>query len=164
MLKSLIVQLCGKRPDIPTPLQRLRKFYDKKQQPGTEHLVETLRASVRGFSDIYLVLDALDECPLANGNREELLEVIGEIRGWGERNLHLFLTSRKEHDITASLDTLLSAQPSWEINLESRQKAVSQDMATFIDQQLNSNSIMKKWPAETKKNVKDSLVSKADGM
>jgi hypothetical protein len=64
MLRSLIVQLCGRRPDTPKLLLDLRCFRDVNHQPDLESLETTLLASIQDFKTIYLVVDALDECPI----------------------------------------------------------------------------------------------------
>ena len=160
MLKSFIVQICAYRPGIPVALENLRWFYDVNQQPSVEKLVTAIRLAMKDFSSVYLVIDALDECPRINDERKRLLAVIATIHSWAEPNLHIFATSRNEHDIALGLNSLFQYPNSWVISLEERRKQVCQDMETFISQELKGKS----WPAATKENVKDALLEKADGM
>jgi hypothetical protein len=72
MIRSLIVQLCGRRSDTPKPLLDLRRFRDVNHQPDPKNLETTLRACVQDFQNVYLIIDALDECPVAGDEREAL--------------------------------------------------------------------------------------------
>jgi hypothetical protein len=41
------------------------------------------------LNDIFIVIDALDESPQQNNERQEVLDWIKEIRSWSPANLHL---------------------------------------------------------------------------
>jgi hypothetical protein len=58
MLCSIIKQLCCQRPDTPEPLKALGAFMDKGRRPDSETLERALDAAVRGFSAVYLIIDA----------------------------------------------------------------------------------------------------------
>ena len=60
MLRSLIVQLCGRRTDTPQLLLDLRAFRDMNHQPDLDDLQVTLQACVKDFKDVYLIIDAND--------------------------------------------------------------------------------------------------------
>ncbi len=95
MLRSLIVQLCGGRPDTPKSLLKLQSSTKERNlQPSLKELEETLKASMQGFKKIYVVLDALDECPLIAGERHKLMNVLECVHRWGVAELHVLYTSR----------------------------------------------------------------------
>jgi hypothetical protein len=163
MLRSLIVQLCGGRPDTPRPLSDLHPYREKNLQPGLEKLEETLQASAQDFKSVYLVVDALDECPLANDERGRLLKLLGYIHEWTLTNLHVLYTSRPEPDIEAELAPLFSGPTTSIIDLQKRRKEVNRDIGTYIDQKIASSNF-RSWPPKTKEDVKAALTGKADGM
>jgi len=163
MLRSLIVQLCGGRPDTPKPLLDLHLYRDKNLQPGLEKLEETLQASTQDFKNVYIVVDALDECPRANGERDKLLKHLENIHKWNLANLHVLYTSRPEPDIEAELAPLFSRPTTSIIDLQKRREEVNRDIGTYIDQKIASSDF-RTWPPETKKEVKAALTDKADGM
>src|SRR5277367_6572381 len=74
MLGSLIKQLCCRRPNTPQPLRDLGLYKEQGQRPDMKTLVNTLAATICGFSDVFLVIDALDECPFESGERKKLLD------------------------------------------------------------------------------------------
>ncbi|KAK1532441.1 uncharacterized protein CCOS01_04424 [Colletotrichum costaricense] len=76
MLSSLIGQFCARRPDTPQPIKELESFIIKRERPDTETLENALRAAVRGFSAAYIVVDALDECPILDGERTRLMDCL----------------------------------------------------------------------------------------
>ena len=163
MLRSLIVQLCGGRPDTPKSLSDLQRYRDKNLRPGPEKLEETLQASTQDFKNVYLIVDALDECPLANDERGKLLKLLRLIHKWSLTNLHVLYTSRPEPDIEAELAPLFLRPATSIVDLQKRCKEVSEDISTYIDQKIESSDF-RSWPANTKTNVKAALAAKADGM
>jgi hypothetical protein len=163
MLRSLIVQLCGGRPDTPQPLSDLHPYREKNLQPGLEKLEETLQASTQDFKNVYLVVDALDDCPPANYERGKLLKLLGHVHEWSLTNLHVLYTSRPEPDIEAELSPLFSGPTTSIIDLQKRRKEVNRDIGTYIDQKIASSNF-RSWPPKTKKDVKAALMDKADGM
>lgn len=164
MLRSLIVQLCGGRPDTPKSLLDLHTYEERNLQPGIEKLREVLQASMHDFEHVYLIVDALDECPLDNGEREKLLKVLRHLRTWSLANLHVLYTSRPEPDIKISLEPMFSEPESSMIDLGERQEEITKDIGTYIDDKLISSSDFKSWPPDVKRDVKKALTAKADGM
>jgi hypothetical protein len=164
MLRSLIVQLCGRRPDTPKPLLDLRRFRDVNHQPDLKSLETTLRACVQDFKNVYLIIDALDECPVADNERERLLNVLGCAVRSGLPNLHVLCTSRPESDIEAKFGPLFSRTAAKILDLQKRRKEVSQDILTYIGQKIEESSKFRSWPLNIKEEVKSVLMQKANGM
>ena len=61
--------------------------------------MDALQLMIQDLPQSYIVLDALDECT----QRAELVEIFETMMGWKVPNLHLLVTSRREHDIESSL-------------------------------------------------------------
>ncbi|KAF4630229.1 hypothetical protein G7Y89_g7913 [Cudoniella acicularis] len=163
MCCSLIKQLCCRRPNTPRALQNLGPIKERGERPDTESLVDTLIATAHGFSQVFLVIDALDECPLESGHREQLLELLRQIHGAQSENLHIFLTSRKESDIDAAISRLLKLETCFAIDLSVRRDDVNRDIGIYVDKTLAAPKY-DFWPSEIKSKAKKSLVDKADGM
>ena len=111
---------------------------------------------------VYIIVDALDECPNCSGTpsaREKVLEVIEELVELKLPRVHLCVTSRPEMDIRTTLEPLTSLRIS--LHDEIGQK---EDIVRYIKSVIRSDRNMRKWKAEYKQLVVDVLSEKADGM
>jgi hypothetical protein len=118
--------------------------------------------SLPGQGQIFLIVDALDECPNLSGTpsaREEVLDLIGELVDLGLPNVHLCVTSRPEIDIRTVLEPLASLKIS--LHDEVGQK---EDILEYIRSIVRSDRRMRKWIEEDKQLVIDTLSDKSDGM
>jgi hypothetical protein len=117
-----------------------------------------------GQSPIFIILDALDECPGSPGipsPRNEVLQLVKELVDLHLQGLHICVTSWPEVDIRAVLEPLASHSIS--LHDESGQKT---DIAEYVRSVVNSSpsTAMKTWGVEDKNLVIDSLTKRADGM
>jgi hypothetical protein len=97
LLSSTVLQLLSQRAHIP---KNILDAYKKSARgilpPSINDLLEMFHKALNVFKDIYLVIDALDDCPKAEQSREHLLEILDKIIGWKEESLHILITSRRE--------------------------------------------------------------------
>jgi hypothetical protein len=110
----------------------------------------------------YIIIDAIDECPLTStipSPREEVLELVDELVGLQLLNLHICVTSRPELDILTVLKPLSLNCVS--LHNESGQK---QDIADYVRSFVHSDRRMRRWRDEDKDLVIKTLPEKADGM
>ena len=153
LLCSLVFTLST--PHNQTVLKVLfEKCKDGHQKPSDHDLYEVLRSYLSGFQDVYLFIDALDEC----SNLEEVLELVKLINSWNIRSCHLLVTSRKELPI---VNSLRQAMPT-ELDLTSM--PVHQDIAKYIDHMLFSATELKTWNPNAKELIKVTLMEKGAGM
>lgn len=96
MLASLIKQLYASRPDTPQRVESLREYKKRGERPDTKTLEIALIAIVHGFTAVFIVIDALDECPTLNGEQKILLVSLSRIILMLPDNVHIFCTSRPE--------------------------------------------------------------------
>ena len=113
---------------------------------------------------IYLIMDALDECPDNSevpSPRNRILQLLEELTGLRNPNLRICVTSRPEFDIREFLEPLTSRLVS--LHDQSGQK---QDIADYVRSVVYSNSepIMRRWTKEDKEFVIERLSELADGM
>jgi methionine synthase II (cobalamin-independent) len=83
---------------VSEKLADLHKHCGEVQQPSNEQLQNVLRDILDGFSQAYIVIDALDECT----EREKTLDWVNKLISDASRkvaNLHIAVTSRPERDI-----------------------------------------------------------------
>jgi hypothetical protein len=167
LLRSLVFQLSTHSSPFCDILHRVYKVHkDGTQQPSDDTLKaclkEMLGLLVRGR--IFIVLDALDECPNSSGFpslRSEVLQFVKELVDLHLRGLYICATSRPEVDIRAVLEPL--AFRSVSLHDESGQKT---DIADYVRNVVNSSPspAMRRWRAEDKDMVIETLTERADGM
>ncbi|KAL9134056.1 MAG: hypothetical protein Q9175_004768 [Cornicularia normoerica] len=157
MIRSLICQLsmyCA-----VSVLQNLHSScLSGRRQPTWEVLLNTLRQMTASLEDIYIILDALDEC----AERDELLTDLEEIVSWEDANLHVLTTSRRKKDIEEAL-TLLSDERN-RIGIQSA--LVNADIRTYTHDRLQIDRKLRRWlkRPEVQLEIEDTLMKKADGM
>jgi hypothetical protein len=125
-----------------------------------ECLKEMLSLDVQGPT--FIILDALDECPITSSipsPREEVLELVDELVSLHLPNIHICVTSRPEHDIRVVLERLTDHPVS--LHDENGQQ---EDITKFVASFVRSNQRMKRWRDEDKNLVIKILSEKADGM
>ncbi|KAH7359929.1 hypothetical protein BKA66DRAFT_562105 [Pyrenochaeta sp. MPI-SDFR-AT-0127] len=138
MLRSLICQLARQAVDVPTSLDTLFSSHENgKRQPSLDALLQVACRTMQQLPQVYIMLDALDEC----AQRKELTEMIEAIVGWQLSNVHLIVTSRRERDIEISLKGFIDSQNS--INLQS--EVVDKDIQQYIRQRLSDDRGLRKW-------------------
>ena len=127
-------------------------------------MVECLKEmlTLEGLGPTYIIMDALDECPITStipSPREEVLELVDELVGLNLPTIHICITSRPEHDIQAVLKNLSSRAVS--LHDESGQQ---QDIINYVSSFVRSDRKVRRWRQEDKDLVIETLSEKADGM
>jgi hypothetical protein len=110
---------------------------------------------------IYLVMDALDECPDSGirSSRGKVLDLVEELVKLRFPNLRLCVTSRPELDIRTALEPLTSVRIC--LHDEGGQK---QDIIDYVRSVVYSDRKMKIWREEDRKLVITTLSNRAGGM
>ena len=114
-----------------------------------------------GFGDIFLVLDALDECPRTNNQRKILLDTILEMVSFDIDSLHILATSRKEPDIEKALHDLTESQKCIPVGVVGER--VQRDIKLFITEQLRMPEFSD-WGSNIKAEVSEELQKQASFM
>ena len=165
LLSSLLSQLSAKSDSCYKVLSKL--YSDNASGTGkpdigalTKFIKDML--SFPGQGPIYIIIDAIDECPDTNGTpsvREEILGLIDELVNLDLPNVYLCVASRPEIDIRNAIEPLKPLQIS--LHDEDGQK---NDIIEYIKSVMYSDENMRNWREEDKQLVIDMLSSKADGM
>ena len=111
---------------------------------------------------IYIIIDALDECPDSSDiptPRENVLNLLEGLVRLNIPNLHLCVTSRPEVDIRDALDPLASMA----LSLHD-QSGQMKDIFDYVTNVVYSDKKMRRWRSDQKKLVIEELSKKADGM
>ncbi|KAI9435330.1 hypothetical protein H4582DRAFT_2100470 [Lactarius indigo] len=167
LLPSLLTQLSACSDSCCDILSRIyRKHGDGARKPNTSVLVACLKEmlTLPGQGPIYIILDALDECPNTSGipsSRKQVLDLVKDLVGLQLSNLHICITSRPEVDIRAALEPL--ALHAVSIHEESGQKKDIEDYIRSVVY-ADSDTAMRRWRDKDKELVIETLMDRADGM
>ncbi|KAH8977717.1 hypothetical protein EDB92DRAFT_708792 [Lactarius akahatsu] len=164
LLSSLLVQLSDQSDIFCDALFSLYCTHKQgSEQPTDESLSQCLKYMLTtGPVPIYLILDALDECPYGTGlpsPREKLLDLVDDLVKLRLPTLRLCVTSRPEFDIRTALKPLATQQVS--LHDEGGQ---TQDIKNYVTDVVRSDRRMKRWRDEEKDIVIEKLAERADGM
>lgn len=160
-ISSMVAQLCSQVADLP---EELKGLYSRCNDGKRKATMPDLKASLKLFAmmkklrNIFMVIDALDECP-KDGDREEILGLIAEMKTWSPSNLHLLITSRQETDIGEKLVTLLTTPA---ISIQGSQ--VASDIELYVNDQIATVTKWKKLKEGLRVEIKEALVKGANGM
>jgi len=167
LLSSVIVQLSNRSQSFYHILFDFYSAHQKgSQQPSIGALTKCLEDMIKTPGDvpIYLILDAVDECPNTKGivsSRRQVLDLVEKLVTLNLPRFHLFITSRPEVDIRTCLEPL--APPSGCISLHDR-SGQKNDIVEFVRGVVYSDENMRRWQDRDKELVIKTLSDKADGM
>lgn len=155
LVRSLLEQFVAQCPHLLELLQpAYSRSHNGRKQPTIEEMKPILLQMLKSFNSTYILLDALDECK----DREELLEFLEALMGWNIDSLHLLTTSRKENDISTSLEPLVTRQLCIESGL------INADIRVHVLERLSNDPKLKKWPVDIRMEIEDTLMRDANGM
>ena len=165
LLSSLVSRLSAESDSCFGILSQLYSDHGRGiRQPDIGALMKCMTdmLSLPGQAPVYIIVDALDECPNFPGRpsaREKVLELIEELANLKLRNVHLCVASRPEMDIRIVLEPLTPLK----ISLHD-QKGQQEDIIAYVKYAVCSDRSMRRWKEEDKKLAVDTLSDKADGM
>lgn len=167
LLRSLLIQLSASSDSFCDILSQLHDEYGNGTRQASDNaLMRCLKnmLTLPNQRPVYLVMDALDECPNTSGipsAREQVLEVVKDLVDLRLSSLRLCVTSRPEVNIRYSLEGLACRSVS--LHEESGQQ---NDIAEYIKSVVHSpsNTFMKRWREDDKDLVIQTLSERADGM
>jgi hypothetical protein len=157
-LRTIVRQLLQQRRSIP---DGVRDIYNKFKhgKPPLSVWVDVLKALLSLEGDIFIIVDALDECPAHDGEQALLLQTLKSLKQTQNRKFRLLFTSRKEISIERILSDLVTTPP---LGIQTSQ--VDKDIRTHIQAQLQSHPNMRTWPKPIQEEVEQVLTEKSDTM
>lgn len=166
MAGSLVCQLYGHSRVSQEPLKELsRRCIDGREKPSTETLLSTfvnmlhkhLELTPDSASNVYIVIDALDEC-LAP--RTELLEWLRDFMQTLPLGVHLLVTSRKETDIESKLTSVIEEVVAIQAG------PINEDIRAYVHDRIQNDDEFEKWRRMEmiRREIEERLMDKADGM
>lgn len=153
---AIVRQLAERNPDIPEVLHALYKKHQAKEtDPTLSECFQLLRSLCKDISEVYIVIDALDECMDRSG-QHIWSKLIVDLRV-SIPNLRLLYTSRNLHDTTGALENSTVVPI----------RANKSDIRTYIKGQLQSQSGLLQFCQQDpslEAEILETIVLKSDGM
>ena len=165
MIHSLISQLYSKHKDVRKQLDLLFSACDSgHQQPTTASLCATFLHMLQQVGEVWIVLDALDECHTRKGKQTEgVLSWMRDLLDTEKSNIHVLTTSQPEQDIKSEVrqwasggDSIMSIQGD----------GVADDIRAYIRTRVREDGDFKRWRSrpEVQDEIETKLMEKATGM
>jgi len=166
LLSSILFQLCNQSDPYHDIVSNFHSTYGA-QSPSDEDLERCLKEllEVPGQAPVYLIIDALDECPSTSSRlsgpspREEVLKLLVRLIESRLEKLRICVTSRRETDIKIALEPFTFRSIS--IHDEPGQL---EDIENYIRSVINTDPKSQRWKEEDKQHVIEVLTDRADGM
>ena len=165
LLSSLLIQLCHESDKFSEILSACHSTHGNgTRQPSEDALFGCLKdmLKLRGQGELYIVVDALDECPSVSGYptpRAEVLKILQELVGLRLPHAHLCITSRPELEIRDALEGLAAHN----VPLH-EQDGQNQDILDYIKSIISSDPKIRRWREEDRQLVMTTLMERARGM
>ncbi|EMD37982.1 hypothetical protein CERSUDRAFT_122810 [Gelatoporia subvermispora B] len=166
LLSHLLLEISAESGDCTKILCRLYSNHNGKPRsprPSNAHLQECLEEMLRVSTSrsIYIVIDALDECPDSGtmSPRNRVLKLIQDLLCLRLPNVHFCLTSRPETDIAAVFSPLNTQSIAIDENI-----GQDRDMADYVRSCVDRDAAYGAWNEQHKALVVKVLSEKANGM
>ena len=159
MIRSLILQFLEQASGILVELKLSFIGCNKGlRQPSIDSLMNILKTVTSQSHQIYIFLDALDEC----SDCQDLLSRIRDIQGWRRPNLRLLLTSRRHKDIEDTIEQF--TQPEQRVGFQN--VFVDAVISRYVYSRLQTDPLLKRCRSspEAQEEIRSTLASRADGM
>ena len=155
LLRSLVAQLGWKEPGR----SMLQREYDtlNRSLPGPAALEEILVASILQYDEVFLALDALDECSESESAHCNMLDGLERLSE-SASNLKIVATSRKLRDINDCMDSLGADV----IPVNTRK--VDADIGRYVGNELSRDRKLGRLDGDIKTLIMETFAQKADGM
>lgn len=155
IVSAIIKQLARKKEVLPNSLIDFHRQYSRQDEsPSQAKLQAQLVEISQSFDQVYIVIDALDEC----SDQDLILPLLTALQDASK--VKICVTSRREKNIRKSFAKL--ACPTLEIEA----KKVDQDIAVFVDAEIDRRSEEYEGTIDLalKAKIRTALVTKSNGM
>ncbi len=138
---------------MPQEMQNLYNCHkDRKTRPSLKEISEVLNSVITNYSRTFIVIDALDEYQVSNGDRKTLLSKISNLQAITRANL--FATSRFVPEIVKELEG--------SVTLEIR--ASDEDVRRYLDGHMTQLPSFVLRSPDLQTEIKTEIVKAVDGM
>jgi ankyrin repeat domain-containing protein 50 len=155
LLRSLVAQLSWKEPGLSILTQACAK--PNANHAIVDELENIMLACIQPYDELFLLLDAIDECPEGNEVRQNVLEGLERVTQKAG-NIRMFITSREVTDVGDYMQTLGARFT------PVAARSVDADIQRYTWNQLSRDRKLSRLDATTKNMIGDTISQRADGM
>lgn len=152
LLRSLILQLSCQSLDICASVDRLT--WQADSDIPSEHLMGVVEEVLESFQEVFVVIDAFDECEQS----EDVLRWFQKLLGVKDVTLHLLVSSRQDHRFRGVLEAPTTS------NLAIDEHTFEKDIQLHVQEQLSTHSRMMRWSPSVHRNIEQSILANAGGL
>jgi Cdc6-like AAA superfamily ATPase len=152
LVSSLLKQLVQGQLSMPESVKGLYERHKDRARPSFDEIMKVFYAVVADFSRTFIVIDALDECQVAEGVRSKLLSELFRLQAHTGANL--FATSRFIPDIEKEFKGSMS--------LEIR--ANNEDVQRYLEGHMSRLPSFVSRNPDLKEEIKSEIIKAVDGM
>ena len=147
-------------PDIVAAFRKEKESGHPGTSLGSPETKQYLKAAMSRCGDLFIVIDALDECETAE--REEVTTFLRSLLESGEAyRVKILITSRPEDDLFLAFDD----QSSYRIDVDDTTEDIEPFVVNRVGELVRSKKLLRgKVLPDLQKEVIDTLNRKADGM
>ncbi|KAG9230726.1 ankyrin repeat protein, partial [Amylocarpus encephaloides] len=153
LLASLLKQFTRHQPILPEVVKDLYNQHSaQRTKPSFDEISRSLQSTIAMYSRVFIVIDALDECNVADGSRSAFLSELFSLQT--KCTVNIFATSRFGTEFSAIFQNSLS--------LEIR--ASEHDVRRFLDGHILALPGFVRRSLDLQEEVKREIVKAVDGM
>lgn len=158
IVPALVKQLCRMKQVLPKEVKELFHQYTRQDEfPSQAKLQAQLVEVSESFDQVYIVIDALDECR----DQDMVFPLIAALVEKCSSRIKICVTSRREQYLFHSFARLKCPR------LEMEAKKVDEDIAVFVDMEIDRQSSDYQYgtiDGALKAQIKKALVAQSNGM
>ncbi|KAL8754352.1 MAG: hypothetical protein Q9184_005138 [Pyrenodesmia sp. 2 TL-2023] len=150
MVASILHQVASAQPKLPTAVTDLYETFGKRAKtPNLQDLVQALRSATRDQAQVFLVIDALDECDAKL--RRQFLNVLDSLKD----SISIFVTSRPH---IQEIKEAFGSTPSIEI------KAHRSDLRRCISYEIEASDWRDDLDERYRNEIADKIINNTEDM
>jgi Cdc6-like AAA superfamily ATPase len=154
LLASLLKQLVQEQPFIPENVKSLyERHKDKRTRPSLDEISKALHSIVAGYSRVFIIVDALDECQGSNEGRKRFLAELFDLQA--RTGASLLTTSRFIPEIVKEFE---------ERSVQLEVCASDDDLQRYLDGHMTKLPSFVSRNADLQNEVKIAIINAVDGM
>jgi hypothetical protein len=153
LLASLLKQLAESRLSLPVTVKELYNRHEtKRTRPSLREVSDALQAVTALYSQVFIIVDALDECLISDGCRQQFLSALFNLQA--KCGANLFATSRP----------ISSIEKEFEGNSKLEIRASEEDVRRYLEGHMFRLPGFVARSPELQEEIKTDIVKAIDGM